>query len=111
MRQWIHQNLLSRCRRSLPHAKNWAETSSEHMRAYLAGVHSLDEEIGRLLNRLDELGLRENTIVVFSSDQASAPSPPPMAKSREAEMREALTLPTQCDGLQRHLSRWRARNV
>ena len=53
---------------------------SEHMRAYLAEIHSLDEDIGRLLKRLDELGLSDNTIVVFSSDQGSAPirdeSPP-----------------------------------
>ena len=42
---------------------------SEHMRAYLAEVRTMDNEIGRLRKRLDELGLRENTIVVFSSDQ------------------------------------------
>jgi arylsulfatase A-like enzyme len=39
------------------------------MRRYLGDVYSLDEDIGRLLKRLDELGLRENTLVVFSSDQ------------------------------------------
>ncbi len=32
---------------------------SEHMRAYLADIHSLDEDIGRLLKRLDELGLSD----------------------------------------------------
>lgn len=46
---------------------------SEHMRAYLADLYSLDEDIGRLLKRLDELGLSKNTIVVFSSDQGAAP--------------------------------------
>ena len=46
---------------------------SEHMRAYLADIFTLDEDVGRLLKRLDELGLRENTIVVFSSDQGAAP--------------------------------------
>jgi len=46
---------------------------SEHMRAYLAEVKSMDDDIGRLLQRLDELGLRENTMVVFSSDQGPAP--------------------------------------
>ncbi|MCX7887532.1 MAG: sulfatase-like hydrolase/transferase [Verrucomicrobiae bacterium] len=46
---------------------------SRHMRAYLAEVQALDEAIGRLLRRLDELGLRSNTIVVFSSDQGPAP--------------------------------------
>jgi N-acetylgalactosamine-6-sulfatase len=46
---------------------------SEHMRRYLAEIFSLDEDVGRLLKRLDELGLRDNTIVVFSSDQGPAP--------------------------------------
>ena len=46
---------------------------SEHMRAYLADLFSLDEDIGRLLKRLDELGLRENTIIIFSSDQGASP--------------------------------------
>ncbi len=46
---------------------------NEHMRNYLADIHSLDEDVGRLLKRLDELGLRDNTIVIFSSDQGSAP--------------------------------------
>ncbi|MFT3920910.1 MAG: sulfatase-like hydrolase/transferase [Myxococcales bacterium] len=39
------------------------------MRRYLGDVYSLDQDIGRLLVKLDELGLRDNTIVVFSSDQ------------------------------------------
>ena len=46
---------------------------STHLRAYLAEVKSMDDDAGRLLKRLDELGLRENTIVVFSSDQGPAP--------------------------------------
>jgi N-acetylgalactosamine-6-sulfatase len=41
------------------------------MRRYLADVESLDDGVGRLLKRLDELGLRGNTIVVFSSDQGA----------------------------------------
>ena len=44
-----------------------------HMRRYLADVHSMDEDVGRLLKRIDDLGLRNNTIVVFSSDQGPAP--------------------------------------
>lgn len=46
---------------------------NDHFRRYLADVFSLDEEVGRLLKRIDELGLRENTIVVFSADQGPAP--------------------------------------
>jgi arylsulfatase A-like enzyme len=47
------------------------------MRCYLADVGSLDECVGRLLKTLDALGLRDNTIVVFSSDQGPAPVTPP----------------------------------
>lgn len=35
---------------------------------YAAMVHHMDENVGRLLQRLDELGLKENTVVVFTSD-------------------------------------------
>ena len=38
------------------------------MTSYAALVTGLDRNIGRLLRRLDELGLRENTLIVFSSD-------------------------------------------
>jgi uncharacterized sulfatase len=37
-------------------------------REYYASIHSVDRNIGRLLDRLDALGLAENTIVLFSSD-------------------------------------------
>ena len=35
---------------------------------YAAMIECLDENVGRLMSALDELGLRENTIVLFSSD-------------------------------------------
>ncbi len=41
------------------------------MRRYLADVESLDDNVGMLLKRLDELGLRENTLVIFSTDQGA----------------------------------------
>lgn len=36
--------------------------------AYAAMVHSMDENVGRLLQKLEETGLAANTIVMFSSD-------------------------------------------
>jgi arylsulfatase A-like enzyme len=39
-----------------------------HSAAYLACIEHLDNSVGRLLARLDELKLRENTMVVFLSD-------------------------------------------
>jgi arylsulfatase A len=35
---------------------------------YAAMVHSLDENVGRIMDRLDQLGIADNTIVVFFSD-------------------------------------------
>lgn len=45
---------------------------SAHMRAFLAEIKAMDAEIGTLLKKLDELGLRENTLIAFSSDQGPA---------------------------------------
>ena len=38
------------------------------LEAYYASISYMDEQVGRVLRALDELGLRENTIVIFSSD-------------------------------------------
>jgi uncharacterized sulfatase len=37
-------------------------------REYLASVHAIDRNVGRLLDALDRLGLRERTLVLFTSD-------------------------------------------
>lgn len=43
------------------------------MATYLAEVYSIDVNVGRIMNLIDELGLRDDTIVVFSSDNGPAP--------------------------------------
>ena len=60
----------------------------DHFRRYLADVYSLDEDVGRLLKRIDDLGLRENTIVVYSSDQGAAPMRPPVAAAETAKKKK-----------------------
>ncbi|MCW0483741.1 sulfatase [Prolixibacteraceae bacterium A06] len=40
-----------------------------YMQDYLACIAAVDENVGRVLDYLDENGLRENTIVVYTSDQ------------------------------------------
>ena len=40
-----------------------------YMQDYLASIASVDENVGRVLDYLDENGLTDNTIVVYTSDQ------------------------------------------
>lgn len=61
---------------------------SSHMQAYLAEVRALDAEIGALLRRLDELGLSENTLIAFSSDQGPAPIRESLGEPGEKENRK-----------------------
>jgi len=51
----------------------WAMTdfhlgNKESLKGYFAAVTAMDNNIGRVLDRLEELGLREKTLVVFLSD-------------------------------------------
>jgi arylsulfatase A-like enzyme len=41
----------------------------QYMKDYLRCIASVDENVGRLLDYLDEAGLADNTVVVYSSDQ------------------------------------------
>ncbi len=45
---------------------------SENTKRYAALVTHMDYNIGRLLGALDALGLRENTLVIFASDNGAA---------------------------------------
>jgi arylsulfatase A-like enzyme len=38
---------------------------------YLGACHSVDENLGRLIAKLKELGLYENTVIIFTSDHGS----------------------------------------
>ena len=42
--------------------------------AFIPVLAEMDKQIGRLIKALDELGLSENTIVIFTSDNGPAPS-------------------------------------
>lgn len=45
----------------------------DSMRQYLGDVYSVDQNVDRVLKTIDELGLKENTFFVFSSDHGPAP--------------------------------------
>ncbi len=44
------------------------ETARKAIHAYYATISFVDAQIGRVVNALEDLGLKENTIVLFSSD-------------------------------------------
>ncbi len=48
--------------------KGWKRRTVQDNAVYAAMIENMDENIGRLLNKIDSLGLTENTIIVFTSD-------------------------------------------
>ena len=56
---------------------------NDSMRRFLGEAFSMDQDIGRLLAKLDELKLTENTLVVFNSDQGPS-SPQDVLRERTA---------------------------
>ena len=56
--------------RSNPQGRELAEWKFQrYMRDYMKTVKSLDDNVGRVLDHLEELGLLDNTLVVYTSDQ------------------------------------------
>jgi uncharacterized sulfatase len=52
---------------------------------YYAMIEHLDEGVGRLLDKLDELGLTDNTVVIFTSDNGGMNRVASMAPKRMAK--------------------------
>jgi len=52
--------------------RGWRAVDEETLRSfrarYLGDVSLVDAQVGRVLQKLEELGIRENTLVIFSSD-------------------------------------------
>ena len=51
-----------------PAETKWGDYYRAHIRNYYAMISGVDEQFGRILAALDEQGLTENTIVLFTSD-------------------------------------------
>lgn len=52
---------------SIPTAP-WSDCPQDNLKGYFAAVSAMDAQIGRIIHRLERSGLRENTLVVFLSD-------------------------------------------
>ncbi len=67
----IHTALEAR-KETLDHFQNKAGTADEkELALYAACAKDLDSGVGMLLDKLDELGIADNTLVVFSSDNGA----------------------------------------
>ena len=70
----VHDPFHSRCiDRVAYHRARLPEVTSDKRAHYAAMVETLDHEVGRLLAALDEAGLADNTLVVFTSDNGGHP--------------------------------------
>lgn len=49
----------------------WGQNSWPYYRGYHAHISANDDELGRIMAKLDELGLAEDTILVYSSDHGT----------------------------------------
>ena len=49
----------------------WGDYYRKHIRNYYAMITGVDEQFGRILTVLEETGLEDNTIVLFSSDHGN----------------------------------------
>lgn len=52
------------------------QTWDANTKRYAALITHMDQAIGKLMNQLDSLGLRENTLVIFASDNGAARQAP-----------------------------------
>jgi arylsulfatase A-like enzyme len=57
-RDWIKSSM----------SNNYKERIFQSYPVYAAMIYSVDENIGRLLKRIDELGISKNTVIIFTSD-------------------------------------------
>ena len=66
----------------------YADTPDKQRRAYSAMITCLDDEVGRIVTALDKKGLRDNTLILFASDNGGATTGMFASGSKSKEERE-----------------------
>ncbi|GIN72531.1 arylsulfatase A family protein [Bacillus sp. J14TS2] len=46
----------------------WGDNRKENLKGYFAAVTAMDENIGRIIEKIETMGIRENTLICFLSD-------------------------------------------
>lgn len=52
---------------TIPNAP-WGDDTRENLKGYFAAVTAMDVNIGRIIDKLEEMGIRENTLICFMGD-------------------------------------------
>lgn len=63
-----HQGKPAHIQAQLQQSARWCEHVKHHRAQYHGEVTFIDDSIGRILKALDEFGVRENTLIVFTAD-------------------------------------------
>src|SRR5262249_6967019 len=58
-----------------PYLDRYADIADPSRRAYAAMITAMDDEIGRVVAALDKKGMRENTLIIFHSDNGGTRNP------------------------------------
>jgi arylsulfatase A-like enzyme len=69
--------------------ERYSNIKDSNRRAYAGMITSLDDQIGRMIKALDEKHLRDNTIIIFTSDNSGATSGMFASGSKSKEERES----------------------
>jgi arylsulfatase A-like enzyme len=59
----------------------WSQWGDERSKKYAAMIHMLDRDVVRVVDLIDKRGLRENTLVIFTSDNGGHASVSPKFKT------------------------------
>ena len=46
----------------------WGDNRKENLKGYFAAVTAMDQQIGRIIEKIEAMGIRENTLICFLSD-------------------------------------------
>ncbi len=66
-----HEDLINRPNVNLRGNSRGAKIARQHIKNYFAMVTGVDGQFGRILKAIEDQGLKENTIVVFTSDHGN----------------------------------------
>lgn len=70
---FVHDPLKAPARWMFERARRRTGVGSDEAAAHIAMVETLDHHVGQLMEAIDRFGLREKTLVVFTSDNGGAP--------------------------------------